>query len=224
LYVDQGYLYTGAIGNKNFKLDLNTDNAIWAPINSAKIDQFITNIDFNSIKWAKILPKAVFAFEDGAHSSLTISAECTVGNGTYRGTIENGVYVSNNKGLRPFNDGLPPGITVSALCAIGDDLYVGTEDSGIYKVNISNSTTWVKFSSGLPEEVKISDLCVINNNLYAATRGYGIYKTSNNSNTWTEFNNGLLTTEDKTISALYPVDNILYTITANDNVFEAIIE
>ncbi|MCF6268716.1 MAG: choice-of-anchor A family protein [Melioribacteraceae bacterium] len=101
----------------------------------------------------------------------------------YVGTVGGNIYLNDNDDFKLLNEDMNVSY-IWSLYELDGILYAGT-DLGLYKFN---GTTWKKVD--LDGDVR--SITSLNNVLYAAVWGGGVFASSDNGDTWSAINEGLL--------------------------------
>ena len=103
----------------------------------------------------------------------------------YLGTIDDGVFRSNNGGdqWERFNAG-NPGTAITQFLSLGDSLYAGTDGYGVFVRALPASDSWFPYNDGL-ERSGVTTMAT-SNDLLLATIGFSVYVRMRASSAWTE--------------------------------------
>ncbi len=136
-----------------------------------------------------------------------IGALAISGSNVFAGTLDSGVYLSTDNGLswNQASNGLPKYADVSTFLIVGTDIFAGTY-GGVY-LSSDDGTTWNMVDSD-------ADQALVTNgsDVFSGAFKVGIRRTTDNGNSWTVSNIGLINT---TVSPFAVNDSIIFAGSTN---------
>lgn len=140
-------------------------------------------------------------------SNVGVFTLAASGNNVYAGSLNNGIYVSTNKGMdwTQSNSGIPAETPIRSFLVYGDRVYAGTSGKGVY-ISTNNGSSWIQSNSGLPDNPSVMSFILSGNSLFAAVVGSGVYLSIDNGANWTSTSTGLNNTDIR--SLLYTGNNL----------------
>ncbi|NOS92451.1 MAG: hypothetical protein HOP30_11050 [Cyclobacteriaceae bacterium] len=118
------------------------------------------------------------------------------------------VYFSydNGKTWENRSRGLPDNIFLSDIAVSNDIVALSTKKNGVFTFNFSTEV-WKGVKSIPTENDEINALYVHQNNLFVGTKSNGIFISSDQGDTWADYNTGL---QNKTIRKLIVIGDTFY--------------
>lgn len=150
-------------------------------------------------------------------SDKNIQSLATINSIVFAGTLNNGVWLTNNNAIWTF-----AGLTnnsINCLSTIGTYLFAGTTTNGVY-FSTDYGSNWISASgsglTGLTNKT-INAMITSGTNIFVGTPGGGVFLSTDNGSDWTNVSSGLT---EVNIRSLTILGSNMFLATSNGNIWK----